>query len=83
MPLSVEKHKRSSQRPAYAGFDYDTVRGVVLTQPEKLVKLLSCISSADGVQGRLMHYSFAIKHLRVVATQVFCLLGVVPEELYD
>jgi hypothetical protein len=70
------------------------VRGVVLTQPEKLVKLLSCIADwrsaetitarqLDGVQGRLMHYSFAIKHLRVVATQVFCLLGVVPEEQYD
>ena len=30
-----------------------------------------------------MHYSFAVRHLRVVATQVFCLLGVVPEESYD
>ena len=94
VPLSAEKHKRSSQRPAYAGFDFDTVRGVVLTQPEKLEKLLSCIEQwrsasdvtpreLDGVQGRLMHYSFAIRHLRVVATQVFCLLGVVPEALYD
>lgn len=30
-----------------------------------------------------MHYSFAIRHLQVVATQVFCLRGVVPEESYD
>ena len=94
VPLSGEKHKTSSQHPAYAGFDFDTVRGVVLTQPEKLEKLLGCLDSwrsaeeisprgLDGVQGRVMHYSFATRHLRVVATQVFCLLGVVPEEVYD
>ena len=94
MPLSDTKHQAPSQRPSYAGFDFDTVRGLVLTQPTKLEKLLACLDSwlgvsevtpreLDSVQGRILHYSYAIRYLRVVATQVYCVLGSVPETEYD
>jgi hypothetical protein len=29
----------------YAGFDFDTVRGLVLTAPDKVAKLLTCLSA--------------------------------------
>ena len=94
VPLSDTKHQAPSQRPSYAGFDFDTVRGLVLTQPSKLEKLLACLDSwlgagevtpreLDSIQGRILHYSYAIRYLRVVATQVYCVLGSVPESEYD
>ena len=94
VPLSESKHQAPSQRPSYAGFDFDSVRGLVLTQPAKLQKLVGCLDSwaaaeritpreLDSVQGRVLHYSYAIRYLRIVATQVYCLLGSVPETKYD
>ena len=94
VPLSADKHQPSSQKPDYAGFIFDTVRGVVLCQPDKVVKLLACLSAwqelteitpreLDSIQGRVLHYSYAIRYLRVAATQIYCLLGSVPEDLYD
>jgi hypothetical protein len=36
-----------------------------------------------SIQGRVLHYSFAISYLRIVSTQIFCLLGPVPESECD
>lgn len=94
VPLSDDKYQAPGQRPGYAGFDFDTVRGVVLIQPDKLAKLLACLAdwqelaevtprALDSIQGRVLHYSYAIRYLRVVATQIYCLLGSVPDDLYD
>jgi hypothetical protein len=94
VPLSADKHQPSSQKPDYAGFVFDTVRGVVLCQPDKVVKLLACLAAwlevteitprkLDSIQGRVLHYSYTIRYLRVAATQIYCLLGSVPEDLYD
>ena len=98
--LSDTKHQAPSQRSSYAGFDFDTVRGLVLTQPSKLEKLLACFDSwlgagppaesrrasltlVDSIQGRILHYSYAFRYLWVVATQVYCVLGSVPDTEYD
>ena len=94
VPLCKNKYQAPSQLPGYAGFDFDTVRGLALTQPEKVEKLLHCYEAwielaqitpreLDSIQGRTLHYSYAIRYLRVIATQIFCLLGSVPEERYD
>ena len=94
VPLSDDKHQGPGQRPGYAGFDFDTVRGLVLTQPDKVGKLLACLTAwlemteitpraLDSIQGRVLHYSYAIRYLRVVATQISSLLGPVPDEAYD
>ena len=84
-----------SQRPSYARFDFDTLRGLGLTQPAKLEKILvlDCLDSwlvaeeitpreVDSLQGQILPYSYAIRYLRIVATQVYCLLGSVPEAVY-
>ena len=94
IPLCEDKYQGPSQLPGYAGFDFDTLRGLALAQPAKVEKLLACYEAwiemdwvtprqLDSIQGRTLHYSFAIRYLRVVATQVFCLLGTVQEPLYD
>jgi hypothetical protein len=65
VPLSADKHQPSSQKPDYAGFVFDTVRGVVLCQPDKGVKLLACLAAwlelteitpqeLDSIQGRVL-----------------------------
>ena len=46
VPLSDDKHQAPGQRPGYAGpgFDFDTLRCVVLTQPDKVANLLACLA---------------------------------------
>jgi hypothetical protein len=59
-----------------------------------VAKLLACLLAwleleeitprgLASIQGRVLHYSFAIRYLRIVSTQIFCLLGPVPESEYD
>jgi hypothetical protein len=40
-----DKWQIPSLLPNYAGFDFDTVRGLVLTAPDKVAKLLTCLSA--------------------------------------
>ena len=92
--LNDDKRQAPSQLPNYAGFDFDTVRGLVLAAADKVAKLLACLATWLGqteitprelasIQGRVLHYSFAIRYLRIVSTEIFCLLGPVPESDYD
>jgi hypothetical protein len=37
----------------------------------------------DSIKGRLLHYSAAVRHLRVLVTELQRLMGPVPEEEYD
>ena len=53
--------------------------------------MAGCRVTADDVtprelhslQGRILHYSYAIRYMRIVATKVYCSLGAVPETVYD
>jgi hypothetical protein len=94
--LNDDKRQVPSQQPNYAGFDFDTVRGLVLAAADEVAKLLACPSAwlelteilpreLASIQERVLHYSFAIRYcyLRIVSTQIFCLLGPVPEPEYD
>ena len=66
----------------------------MLIQDEKRVKLLACVDGwgllevitareLDSIKGRVLHYSYCIRHLRVLATEIECLLGPVGEADYD
>lgn len=92
--LNEDKHQKASQQPEYAGFVFDTVRGLALSLPEKVEKLQACLTAwlemseitpqaLASIQGRILHHSFAIRYLRVVTTQVYCLLGPVPDDEYE
>jgi hypothetical protein len=94
VPLNLVKRQRCGQRVEYAGFLYDTLRGLLLILPDKLAKLLACLrewaeSSAvsgrvlDGVRGRVLHYSACLRHTRVLASEMLCLYGPVDESEYD
>jgi len=72
--LAEEKHQWLAQKLEYAGFLYDTVRGLLLILDSKLEKVVSCLrewASAmmvtsrelDSVRGRIIHYSLCIKHI--------------------
>ena len=93
--LNVEKHQRCKQTVEYAGFLFDTFRGLMLVMEGKQATLLEQAVSLgradalwsarelDSIKGRLLHYSAAIRHLRVLITEMQRLMGPVPEEEYD
>ena len=94
VPLNLDKRQRCGQTVEYAGFLYDTLRGLLLILPDKLVKLLGCLQEwaesdtvtargMDAVRGRVLHYSACISHTRVLATEILCLVGAVEESQYD
>jgi hypothetical protein len=41
------------------------------------------LDSDSMLKGRLLHYSAAVRHLRVLVTELQRLMGPVPEEEYD
>ena len=93
--LNLVKHQRCAQTVEYAGFLFDTLRGRMLVLPDKQASLLEVclrlgsdsevwtLRSLDSVKGRLLHYSAAISHLRVLVTELARLMGPVSEETYD
>ena len=94
VPLNLIKRQRCGQSVEYAGFVFDTLRGLMLIQDEKREKLLRCAlelgqarvatrREIDRVNGRVLHYSACVRHLRVLATELARLAGPVVEEAYD
>jgi hypothetical protein len=93
--LNLKKHQRCAQSVEYAGFRFDTLLGRMLVLPEKLVELVAALGHLaslvviwtlrrlDSVKGRLLHYSAAIPHVRVFVSELACLMGPTPEEIYD
>jgi hypothetical protein len=94
--LNVEKHQRCEQTVEYAGFLFDTLRGLMLVTEDKQAVLREQAASLgradalwaarelDSIKGRLLHYSATVRHLRVLVTELQRLMGPVPgEEEYD
>jgi hypothetical protein len=93
--LNTEKHQRCGQTVEYAGFLFDSFRGLMLVLPDKLALLLEQAASLgavgaawsarelDSIKGRLLHYSAAVRHVRVLVAELQCLVGSVPEAQYD
>ena len=92
--LNLTKHQRCAQSVEYSGFRFDTLLGRMLTLPDKQASLLAAcevlgatsswtLRALDSVKGRLLHYSAAIRHLRVLVSELGRLMGPVSEELYD
>jgi hypothetical protein len=95
VPLNVSKHQGCAQTVEYSGLLFDSFRGLMLVLPEKLQLLLDhtvelCQAGGswsprelDSIHGHLLHYSAAIRHLRILATEMCCLLGPQREDSYD
>jgi hypothetical protein len=93
--LNTKKHQRCAQTVEYAGFLFDTLRGLMLVTAEKQALLLEQAASLgradalwsarelDSIKGRLLHYSAAVRHLRVLVTELQRLMGSTPAEEYD
>lgn len=94
IPLNLIKRQFCAQKVDYAGFVFDTMRGLMLIQEEKRCKLLQCVRDwgaassmslreLDSVKGRVLHYSACVRHLRILATELARLIGPVVVEAYD
>ena len=95
VPLNLDKRQRCRQQVKYAGFLFDTLRGLLLILPEKLLKrLFACLKEwaesqrvtsrfMDSVRGGVLHYPACIRNTRVLATEVLCLTGTPDENHYD
>ena len=92
--LNMIKHQSPSQTLEYAGFLFDTFRGLLLILAEKLVKLLAALEQwasaiamshreLDGVKGRVLHYSACVRHTRVLGSEISRLIGPADEATYD
>ena len=93
--LNLKKHQRCAQSVEYAGFLFDSFRGLMLVLEPKQESLLAAaaelgradaswsLRELDSVKGRLLHYSAAIRHLRVRVTELARVMGPISEELYD
>ena len=94
VPLNLRKWQRCGQSVEYTGFVFDTMRGLMLIQDEKRIKLLLSVvewgqaksmtlRELDSIKGRVLHYSACIRHTRVLATEMARLMGPIDEEAYD
>jgi hypothetical protein len=96
VPLNTDKHQRCAQTVEYSGLLFDSFRGLMLVLPEKLQLLLDHAvelcqvggswspRELDSIHGRMLHYSSAaIRHLRVLVTEMGRLQGPSAEESYD
>ena len=93
--LNLIKRQRCAQSVEYAGFIFDSFRGRMLVLEAKQQSLVAASASLgradaiwtlrelDSVKGRLLHYSAAIRHLRVRVTELARVMGPISEELYD
>ncbi len=87
VPLNMSKHQRCKQTVKYSGFLFDTIRGLMLCTEEKLALLqahsaelaqpvqLWSPRDLDRVKGRFLHYSQAVRHLRIRVTEMQRLMG--------
>ena len=85
VPLNMDKHHGCKQTVEYSCFLFDSFRGLMRCLEEKLALLhghaadLSTTTELwsprdlDRVKGRLLHYSAAIRHLRIRITEMQCL----------
>lgn len=86
--MGFQDYKRQfcAQRGAYGGFLLNTVRGRMSVLPEKVAKMLGCLeewilgafTSARGlakIRGKAMHFSIAIRYLRVLIPEISLALG--------
>jgi hypothetical protein len=97
VPLNNDKHQLPvcAQSVEYGWFLFDTFRGLMLVLPEKQELLLEQAASLgrlnvswttrelDSIKGLPLHYSAAVRHLRVLIAELQRLIGPVPEEQYD
>jgi hypothetical protein len=96
VPLNMAKHQCCGQTVEYYGLLFDSFRGpLMLLLPEKLQLLLDhtvelCqVDGAwsprelDSIHGRLLHYSAAVRHLRILVTEMARMQGPSTEESYD
>lgn len=92
--LNMDKRQWCAQRVEFAGFLFDTLRGLLRILPDKLAKLLAALAEwlaatcvtpreLDSLRGRVLHYSAAIRHLRVHATALGRFVGPVDDDAYD
>jgi hypothetical protein len=93
--LNVAKHQRCAQSVEYSGFLFDTFRGLMLVTEPKQESLLAntaelrdpdsvwTMRRLDSIKGRLLHYSAAVRHLRILVTELARLMGPVEETSYD
>ena len=87
VPLNMAKHQRCGQSVEYSGFLFDTFRGIMQCLDAKLALLRThtaelsgpdrawSLRDLDRVKGRLLHYSAAIRHLRIRVTEMQRLMG--------
>jgi hypothetical protein len=92
VPLNMKKHQSCKQSVEYSGFLFDSFRGILRCLDEKVALLrehaadlrttteLWSMRDLDRVKGRLLHYSTAIRHLRIRVTEMQCLMGPLPED---
>jgi hypothetical protein len=96
VPLNKKKHQCCKQTVEYSGFLFDSFRGLMLVLDEKLDLLLAHTAELspadrlwsprelDRIKGRFLHYSAAIRHLRIRVTELHRLMGPPPaDEAYD
>jgi hypothetical protein len=94
MPLNLLKRQLCGQAVEYAGFVFNTWRGLLLLQLEKREKLLASLQGLgaasemstrqlDGVKGRGSHYAVCLRHLRILTTELGRLIRTVKESAYD
>ena len=93
--LNLVKHQRCAQSVEYAGFLFDSFGGLMLVLEAKQQSLIEAstelgradamwtLRQLDSIKGRLLHYSAAIRHLRVRVTELARVMGPISEELYD
>ena len=87
VPQNMSKHQSCKQTVEYSGFLSDSFRGLMQCLDEKLALLrthtaelgapavLWSLRDLDRIKGRLLHYSAAIRHLRIRVTEMQCLMG--------
>jgi hypothetical protein len=89
--LNMAKHQGCAQTFEYSGFLFDTFRGLMQCTEEEAgapADTHSCFGSLDlawstrylnRVKGRLLHYSAAIRYLRIRVTEMQRLMGPLSE----
>jgi hypothetical protein len=87
VPLIMSKHQPCKQSVEHSGFLYDTLRCIMRWLDEKQALLqahcadlssstaLWSMRDLDRMKGSLLHYSLAVRHLRIRVSQMQRLMG--------
>ena len=84
--VAADKRQRAAQMWKYSGILFDSIRGLLLIPDRKLTKVLTSLSEVSGslqvtaralasVNGRLLHYSLCIRHVRPVVPFLWASIG--------